>query len=64
MPNVDLKNPAFQKMVLSAMLGGALIAIFFFTHFLPFGYPNQQEKLNALKAEYERKSTDQRGASR
>ena len=58
MANVDLKNPAVQKLVLSVALAGALVFLFFFTHFVPFGYPVQQEKLNTLKAEYERKSTD------
>lgn len=58
MPNLDLKNPAMQKILLSALLGGAMIGIFFFTHFLPFGYPVQQDKLTALKADFERKSTE------
>ncbi len=58
MPNLDFKNPAVQKTALSVVLGGALVGIFFFTHFVPFGYPVQQEKLNALKADYERKSTE------
>ncbi len=58
MANVDLKNPTIQKIVLSALLAGGLLAVFFFTHFLPFGYPNQQDRLNALKTDYERKSTE------
>jgi type IV pilus assembly protein PilO len=44
--------------VLSVLLSGGLLAVFFFTHFLPFGYPNQQERLNTLKADFERKSTE------
>ncbi len=58
MANVDLKNPTIQKIVLSALLAGGLLSVFFFTHFVPFGYPNQQDRLNALKTEYERKSTE------
>jgi type IV pilus assembly protein PilO len=58
MANLDLKNPMVQKTVLSVLLSGGLLAVFFFTHFLPFGYPNQQEKLNTLKADFERKSTE------
>lgn len=58
MANLDLKNPAIQKTVLSVLLSSGVLAVFFFTHFLPFGYPNQQEQLNTLKADYERKSTD------
>jgi len=58
MANLDLKNPMVQKTVLSVLLSGGLLAVFFFTHFLPFGYPNQQDRLNLLKADFERKSTE------
>ena len=58
MANLDLKNPAVQKTVLSVLLSGGLLAVFFFTHFLPFGYPNQQERITALKTDFERKSTE------
>lgn len=58
MPNLDLKNPTVQKTILSGILSAGLLGVFFFTHLLPFGYPNQQEKLNTLKSEFERKSTD------
>jgi type IV pilus assembly protein PilO len=58
MANFDLKNPTIQKTVLGVLLSGGLLAVFFFTHFLPFGYPNQQDRLNVLKTDYERKSTE------
>ncbi len=58
MANVDLKNPAVQKVLLSGLLGVGVLSIFFFTHFLPFGYPNQQERLNTLRTDFERKSTE------
>jgi len=58
MANFDLKNPTLQKAVLSVLLAGGVLAVFFFTHFVPFGYPNQQDRLNVLKSEYERKSTE------
>lgn len=58
MPNVDLKNPAVQKGVLSGLLSAGLLGVFFFTHLLPFAYPVQRERVNALKGEYERKQTD------
>lgn len=58
MPNLDLKNPMVQKTVLSVLLSGGLLAVFFFTHFLPFNYPNQQEKIGVLKTDLERKSTE------
>jgi Tfp pilus assembly protein PilO len=58
MPNLDLKNPTVQKTVFSVLLSGGLLAVFFFTHFLPFNYPNQQERLTVLKSDFERKSTE------
>src|SRR5438093_4764383 len=58
MPKLDLKNPATQKLALSFMVSAALFGVFFFTHFLPFSYPNQRDRLNGLKGEYEKKSTD------
>lgn len=58
MANLDLKSPAVQKIVLSALLVGGVMAVFFFTHFLPFGYPTQHDKIGALKAEYEKKETE------
>ncbi len=58
MDKIDLKNPAVQKIALSIVLAIGLLSIFFFTHFVPVGYPNQRERLDALKAEYEKKSTE------
>ena len=58
MDKLDLKNPAIQKIAASAMLALAVLGVFFFTHFLPFGYTVQQEKLASLKGDYEQKSTE------
>ncbi len=58
MANIDLKSPALQKMLLSVFLAGGLLGVFFFTHFLPFGFPNQSERIAVLKGDYERKSTE------
>ena len=58
MDKLDLKNPAIQKIAVSAVLAMSVLGVFFFTHFLPFGYPNQQEQVNTLKADFERKSTE------
>lgn len=55
---IDLKSPGTQKMLLSVLVGGGVLGMFFLTHFLPINYPNQSDKLNALKAEYEKKSTE------
>lgn len=56
--NVDLRNPTVQKIILSVMLAGAVLGVFFFTHFVPFGYPNSADKIRAMKDDYEKKSTD------
>jgi type IV pilus assembly protein PilO len=55
---IDLKSPAVQKVVLSIIVGGGLTAVFFFTHLLPFTYPNQNAKIGALKSDYEKKATE------
>lgn len=58
MNSFDLKSPAVQKLLLSALLSGGLLAVFFFTHFLPFSFPNQNDRLGALKVDFEKKSTE------
>ena len=58
MASFDLKSPAVQKAMLSAVAGASLLAVFFFTHFVPFGFPNQREKIDTLKSEYEKKATE------
>jgi type IV pilus assembly protein PilO len=58
MDKLDLKNPAIQKIAVSAVLALAVLGVFFFTHFLPFGYPVSQEKLVSLKSDYEQKSNE------
>jgi type IV pilus assembly protein PilO len=58
MAGLDLKNQTVQKLILSVLLSVGVLAVFFFTHFLPFGYLNRSDRLVALKADYEKKSTD------
>jgi len=58
MAGLDLKNQAVLKVILSVVLAVAVLAVFFLTHFLPFGYPNGRDRLTTLKAEYEKKSTE------
>jgi type IV pilus assembly protein PilO len=55
---VDLKNPAFQKAALSIVLVLAVVWGFFFTHFVPFGFLPSRERIEVLKADYEKKSTE------
>ena len=49
MASLDLKSPVVQKNILSAVLAGGALGIFFFTHFLPFNFPNQSERIEELK---------------
>jgi len=58
MAGVDFKNPGTQKFSLAILLSIGLGCVFFITHLLPFGYRNQQETIDGLKATYEKKSTD------
>lgn len=58
MGNLDLRNPAVQKVLLSGLVVASLLGVFFFTHFVPFGYPNSKDRIDVLKADFEKKSTD------
>jgi type IV pilus assembly protein PilO len=58
MANVDLKSPALLKGALGVLLGGGLLGVFFLTHFTPFNYPNRRDQIQALKASFEKKSTE------
>ncbi len=58
MANIDLKNAAVLKSALGVLVAGGMLAVFFFTHFLPFNYPVRKERIDALKADYEKKSTE------
>src|SRR5262245_48762444 len=58
MASVDLKSPVTQKILLSATFSLGALLIFFFTHWLPFNFPNQSERIDGLKSEYEKKSTE------
>jgi len=58
MANMDLKNTALLKTILAVLLGGGALGVFFFTHFVPFGFAVQREHVDALKTEFEKKSTE------
>ncbi|NOT32563.1 MAG: type 4a pilus biogenesis protein PilO [Candidatus Eisenbacteria bacterium] len=58
MGTIDLKNPAVQKGLLGALLAAGMLGVFFFTHFLPFSFPNKREEIAALKVDFEKKSTE------
>ena len=58
MATVDLKNQTTLRIILCVVLAAAGLGVFFFTHFVPFGYPNRRDSLQSLKSEYEKKSTE------
>ena len=58
MAKFDLKDQTAMRNVLCILLAVGALGVFFFTHFVPFGYPNQRDKLQTLKADYEKKSTE------
>ena len=58
MANLDLKNPSLQKLLLAILFAGGAVGIFYFTHFVPFGFANNNEKIATLKSDYEKKSSE------
>jgi type IV pilus assembly protein PilO len=58
MANIDLKSAAVQKLMLAVLLAGGALGIYFFTHLVPFGFANNNEKMAVLRGEYEKKSTE------
>jgi type IV pilus assembly protein PilO len=58
MASMDLKSPALQKLLLAILIAGGALGVFYFTHLVPFGFTNSNEKLAALKSDYERKSSE------
>ena len=58
MASLDLKNPVHQKIILSGVLAVGALLVFFCTRLLPFNFPVQAERIDAMKVEYEKKSTE------
>ncbi len=58
MANVDFKSPAVQKLSLAILVAGAALGIFYFTHLMPFGFPNTRDQVASLRADYEKKSSE------
>ena len=59
MANLDLKNQAMLRIILCGLLAAGMGGVFFFTHLLPFSFPNRNDQIRSLKAEYQKKSTEQ-----
>jgi type IV pilus assembly protein PilO len=58
MANIDFKSPAVQKLSLAILIAGGALGIFYFTHLMPFGFPNGRDHVAALRGEYEKKSAE------
>jgi type IV pilus assembly protein PilO len=58
MANVDFKSPAVQKLSLAILVAGAALGVFYFTHLMPFGFPNSRDAVASLRADYEKKSAE------
>lgn len=58
MANVDFKSPAIQKLSLAILLAGSVLGVFYFTHLMPFGFPNSRDQVALLRADYEKKSAE------
>jgi type IV pilus assembly protein PilO len=58
MANVDFKSPAIQKLSLAILLAGSVLGIFYFTHLMPFGFPNSRDHVASLRSDYEKKSAE------
>lgn len=58
MTAIDLKSPAAQKLLLAIVVAGAALGLFYFSHLLPFGFQNNNEKIATLRTDYERKSSE------
>jgi type IV pilus assembly protein PilO len=58
MANIDFKSPALQKLSLAILLASGALGVFYFTHLLPFGFPNNREHVATLRAEFEKKNSE------
>ena len=58
MANIDFRSPAVQKLSLAIPVAGGALGIFYFTHLLPFSFPNSREHIASLKDDYEKKSSE------
>ena len=58
MPNLDLKSPAAQRLVLIVLLAGGVLGVYFGSHLLPWTFPSTQDRLAETQAQYEQKSAE------
>ena len=58
MASFSLRDPKTIRLILTGVLGGAAIYVFFATPYLPVNYPVAEAKIKDLKADFEKKSND------
>jgi len=58
MASLDLKNKLVWKSALGVAVSAGVAGLFFCSHYLPFGFPNQRDQLNALESDFQKKSTE------
>jgi type IV pilus assembly protein PilO len=58
MATFDLKSPGAQKLLLSVLLAGGALGVYFSTHLMPWTFPKGSEKIADLKSQYEQKSAE------
>jgi len=58
MANFDLKNAGVQRLMLAILIAAGAMGVFYFTHLIPFGFPNTNEQLASLRSDYEKKSSE------
>jgi len=58
MANLDFKSPAVQKLSLAILVAGGALGLFYFTHLIPFGFPNNRDQISSLRNDFEKKSSE------
>jgi type IV pilus assembly protein PilO len=55
---IDLKNPATQRLLLALLLSVGALGLYFFTTLAPWTFRNGNEHLATLRSQYEQKSAE------
>jgi len=58
MSNLDLKSPAAQRFVLTLLLAGGALGLYFGSRLAPWTFPSMQDRLAETQAQYEKKSAE------
>jgi type IV pilus assembly protein PilO len=58
MANLDIKSPGVQKLLLAFLLSAGALGVFFFSHLMPWTFPNGSARISEMKSQYEQKSAE------